>query len=375
MEHAGQMPDYKARTKMTLLLSNEEIDSMLDVSLVLDAVEQSQRAMAKGDALSSPRIDTLAPTVAGEASATYGLKSMSGLWPEAGVAALRINSDVLVWPTVAGNLRRDRLPTSTGRWTGMIILYSMTTGEPLMISPDGYISRLRVGSTNALAARYLARENSKVMALLGTGWQAGGQLMAHCAVRAIETVKIFSPNPANREKFCRELQARVKAKLVNVDSAEAAVKDADIIVTGTNSMEPVHKKEWLRPGVHYSAVKVQEFDQAFLESVDRVFMFSKNPTTTRPQLVKLDSVKSPESAGGWWQNRQGAFWDKLEELPDLFTGKIKGRESDTQTTAFVNNVGQGLQFCAVAKRVYDEARARKIGRELPTEWFTQDVHP
>ena len=360
---------------MTLLLSNEEIDSMLDVSMVLDAVEKSQVAMASSQALSSPRVDTLAPTMSGEAPATYGLKSMSGLWPEAGVAALRINSDVLVWPTVAGNVRRDRLSTSTGRWTGMIILYSMTTGEPLMISPDGYISRLRVGATNGLAARYLARENSKVMALLGTGWQAGGQLMAHCAVRAIETVKVFSPNPVNREKFCRELQSRVKAKLVAVDTADSAVKDADIVVTGTNSMEPVHKQEWLRPGVHYSAVKVQEMDTPFLEAIDRVFMFSKNPTTTRPQLVKRDSVRSPESVSGWWQNRQGGLWDKFQELPNLFIGKAKGRENDRQTTAFVNNVGQGLQFCAVAKRVYDEACARKIGRELPTEWFTQDVHP
>jgi ornithine cyclodeaminase/alanine dehydrogenase-like protein (mu-crystallin family) len=360
---------------MTLLLSNEEIDSMLDVSMVLDAVEKSQRAMASSEALSSPRVDTLAPTVTGEASATYSLKSMSGLWPEAGVAALRINSDVLVWPTVAGNVRRDRLPTSTGRWTGMLILYSMTTGEPLMISPDGYISRLRVGATNGLAARYLARADARVMALLGTGWQAGGQLMAHCAVRPIEMVKVFSPNPANREKFCRELQSRVQAKLINVDSAQAAVQDADIIVTGTNSMEPVHRKEWLRPGVHYSAVKVQEMDQPFLDAIDRVFMFSKNPVTTRPQTVKLDSVNTPEADGGWWQNRQGPSWDRLQELPNLFIGKAQGRENDRQTTAFINNVGQGLQFCAVAKRVYDEACARKLGRELPTEWFTQDVHP
>ena len=360
---------------MTLLLSNEEIDSILDVSLVLDAVEQSQIEMASGRALSSPRVDTLAPTMSGEAPATYSLKAMSGLWPEAGVAALRINSDVLVWPTVAGNVRRDRLPTTTGRWTGMIILYSMATGEPLMISPDGYISRLRVGATNGLAARYLARKDSRAMALLGSGWQAGGQLMAHCATRPIEIVKVFSPNAANREKFCAELQSRVKAKLLSVDSAGAAVKDADIIVAATNSMEPIHRKEWLRPGVHFSAVKVQEMDQPFLEAVDRAFLFSKNPTTTRPQFVKLDSVQTPESATGWWQNRQGAFWEKLGELPDLFTGKSTGREDDKQTTALVNNVGQGLQFCAVAKRVYDEARARKVGRELPTEWFTQDVHP
>ena len=59
----------------------------------------------------------------------------------------------------------------------------------------------------------------------------------------------------------------------------------------------------------------------------------------------------------------------------MFTGATVGRENDRQTTAFVNNVGQGLQFAAVAKRVYDEAKARGVGHELPTDWFTQDVHP
>jgi ornithine cyclodeaminase/alanine dehydrogenase-like protein (mu-crystallin family) len=360
---------------MTLLLTNEEIDGLLDVGMVLDAVEQSQRAMMSLEAISSPRTDTLAPTVSREGPATYGLKSMCGLWPEAGVAALRINSDVLIWPEVAGNIRRDRLPSPAGRWNGLIILYSMATAEPLMISPDGYISRLRVGATNALAARYLSRENAAVLALLGTGWQAGGQLMAHCAVRPIEEVRVFSPNPDNRARFCRELQTRVKARLVPVDTADAAVRDADIVAAATNSMEPVHRREWIRPGVHYSAVKVQEMDQPFLEAIDRTFIFSKNPNTSRPTFVKLPSVVTPESETGWWLQREGAFWDSLGELPRLFTGEAKGRENERQTTAFANNVGQGLQFTAVAKRVYDEATARGIGRHLPTEWFTQDVHP
>lgn len=360
---------------MTLLLSNEEIDSLLDVAMVLDAVESSQRSMVAGEAISSPRVDTLAPTSSGEVAAAYGLKAMSGLWPEAGVAALRINSDVLVWPTVAGNVRRDRLPAAAGRWNGLVILFSMSTGAPLMISPDGYISRLRVGATNALAARYLAREDSTVMALFGSGWHAGGQLMAHCAVRPIKTVRVFSPNAANRERFCGELQSRVKAKLIPVDSPAVAVKDADIVATATNSMEPVHRREWLRPGVHYSAVKVQETDGAFLEAVDRVFVFSKNPATTRPEVVKLPSVKIPDPTHGWWQKLEGDPWNRFGELSDLLSGKANGRENAEQTTAFVNNVGQGLQFAAVAKRVYDEAKTRGVGKEFPTAWFTQDVHP
>jgi ornithine cyclodeaminase/alanine dehydrogenase-like protein (mu-crystallin family) len=363
------------KSPMTLLLSNEEIDGLLDVAMVLDAVEGSQRSMVAGKAISSPRVDTLAPSPSGEMATAYGLKAMSGLWPEADVAALRINSDVLLWPTVAGNVRRDRLPAAGGRWNGLVILFSMSTGAPLMISPDGYISRLRVGATNALAARYLAREDATVMALFGSGWHAGGQLMAHCAVRPIKTVRVFSPNPTHRERFCRELQSRVKAHLVSVDSPETAVKDADLVVTATNSMEPVHRKKWLRPGVHYSAVKVQEADGAFLEAVDRVFVFSKNPATTRPQVVKLPSVKIPDPADGWWQKVDRDPWQRFDELPHLLSGHAKGRENADQTTAFVNNVGQGLQFAAVAKRVYDEAKAREVGKEFPTEWFTQDVHP
>lgn len=359
---------------MTLILSNEEIDQLLTMEMAMDCVEQCQRALEAEEAINSPRVDTLAPTTAGETRGVYSLKSMSGLWPEAGMAALRINSDVLIWPEVAGNVRRDRLPGADGRWNGLMLLFSMETGAPVMICPDGYISRMRVGAANGLAARYLAREDAHVMALLGSGWQAGGQLMAHCAVRPIAEVRVFSPNRANREKFCRELQERVEARLVPAATAEDAVLGADLIVGGTNSMAPVHRKEWLKPGVHYSAVKVQEMDQAFLDAVDRVFLFSKNPATTRPQLYRLPSVETPEGSAGWWSKRDTPLWDRIEELPELLIGAAAGRRGD-ETTAFVNNVGQGLQFVAVAQKVYREAVAKGVGRELPTEWFTQNVHP
>lgn len=360
---------------MTLILSNEEIDQILTMDMALECVEACQHAVEAKEAINSPRVDTLAPTTLGETRGVYSLKSMSGVWPQAGMAALRINSDVLIWPEVAGNVRRDRLPSADGRWNGLMLLFSMETGAPVMICPDGYISRMRVGAANGLGARYLAREDAHVLALLGTGWQAGGQLMAHCAVRPITEVRVFSPNPANRERFCRELAERVDTKLLPVESAEEAVAGADIVATGTNSMEPVHRREWLRPGVHFSAVKVQEMDEAFLDSVDRAFLFSKNPATTRPQLYQLPSVETPEGTTGWWSKRDTPFWDRLEELPQLLIGATQGRQNAEQTTAFVNNVGQGLQFVAVASKVYQEAVAQGVGRNLPTEWFTQNVHP
>src|SRR3972149_506569 len=126
--------------------------------MAIDAVERSQAAVAKAEALSSPRVDTLAPTSSGEMRGTYGLKMMCGLWPEAGVAALRINSDILIWPEVMGNVRRDRLPGADGRWNGMLILYST--------------------ETRALLQRVTASGKSSARA--GRLSRAGGRRVGHC---------------------------------------------------------------------------------------------------------------------------------------------------------------------------------------------------
>jgi alanine dehydrogenase len=360
---------------MTLLLSNEEIDSVLTMDMALEAVEQSQLAVDAQRAINSPRVDTLSPATREGVDGVYGLKSMSGLLPEAGVAALRINSDVLVWPTVAGNLRRDRLPNEAGRWNGLLILFSTATGEPLLICPDGYISRFRVGAANGLAARHMARADARVMALLGSGWQAGGQLLAHCAVRPLEEIRVFSPTAGNPARFCREMQPRVRARLRPVDSAEEAVRGADIVAAGTNAMSPVLRREWLSPGVHFGAVKVQEVDAAFIQAVDRACLFSRGEATSRPVLLTLPSVHTPEGEPGWWSERDRAPWSAMVTLADLLTGRVPGRLDAGETTLFVNNVGQGIQFAALGRRVYDAALAAGVGRPMPTEWFTQLVHP
>jgi len=88
-----------------------------------------------------------------------------------------------------------------------------------------------------------------------------------------------------------------------------------------------------------------------------------------------DTPQKVSGWSGWWVQRELPVWDRIVELPDLLTGKTPGRERDDQTTLFVNNVGQGLQFAAVAKKVYDLAVEKNVGKELPTAWFTQDVHP
>src|SRR6266550_6407076 len=100
--------------------------------------------------------------------------------------------------------------------------------------PDGVVQRMRVGAANGLGVKYLARQDARQVGILGSGWQAGAQLMAVCAVRDIETISCFSPNRANREAFSREWNAKLGVKVVPVQTPEEAMGNADIAMCATN---------------------------------------------------------------------------------------------------------------------------------------------
>ena len=138
--------------------------------------------------------------------AVYGLKSMDGVIPKLGIGAIRINSDIVRFPKRGNKVVREKVPAAPGnRWVGLVLLFSVDNGEPLAIMPDGVMQRMRVGATNGLGIKYLARKNAETVGILGCGWQAGSQLMAACAVRNIKQIRCFSPTRENREKFATEM--------------------------------------------------------------------------------------------------------------------------------------------------------------------------
>jgi len=137
----------------------------------LDALEPMYRDLATGRALLSPRVDSISPNA--HPDGYYAFKQMGGTWPARGIQALRINSDVITHPVIAGMPRRVKTPLADGRWVGLVFLFSTETGALLAIFPDGVAQRLRVGAANGLALKRLAREDSRTLALIGTGWQAG----------------------------------------------------------------------------------------------------------------------------------------------------------------------------------------------------------
>jgi len=355
-----------------LVLSNDDIERLLTIEDCITTLEPMYRDYATGRALLSPRVDNLAPTRLD--GAYYAFKHMGGTWPARGVQALRLNSDVITHPLVAGKLRRVKQPLAGGRWVGLVLLFSTDTGALLAMFPDGVMQRLRVGAANGIAMKHLAREDAKILALIGSGWQAGAQLMAALAVRPFREVRVYSPRRESRETFVAEARARHGTKIVAVESAEACVAGADAIMAATSSMVRVLDSAWLAPGVHVSCIKSQEVDGAVLDACDRVFVHA------REQAKQIDNVMpgtpnvTTESADGWW-NEPGRDFAAYPDLGRLVAGLAPGRQRADEVTCFVNNVGLGLQFAAAGALVLDKARQAGRGHELPDDWFSEDVHP
>ena len=363
---------------MALFLNNEEVDQLLTMKDTMEALEILYREMGEGKAVAAPRSDVHSPTAAAQSAEgpmAHYLKSMSGASPHFGTAALRFSSDIVAWRDSGGGMRREKLPMLPGqRWMGIVLLFSTANGELLAIMNDGVLQRFRVGGANGVATRHMARQNAEIAGLIGSGWQAGTQVMAVCEARKIKKIKVFSPTKANREKFARETSAKLGLEIVPVDSYEAAAKGVDILITSTNARKPFLGKRALSEGLHLSAMQRDEFDDEALMSC-RPLVLHTHATENNVTSSALAHFEGNDFKLRDHPITRGIDWKSLPTLPDLLCGRIKGREDDKQITGFVNNIGLGAQFAAVGKKVYDAAKAKGFGREVPSDWFTQDVHP
>jgi ornithine cyclodeaminase/alanine dehydrogenase-like protein (mu-crystallin family) len=260
-----------------------------------------------------------------------------------------------------------------GRYCGLVLLFSTENGEPLAILPDGVMQRMRVGAANGLGVKYLARRDARTVGILGSGWQAGAQLMAACAVRAIETIRCFSPNPANREAFCKQMSVLLEVEVIPVEQTEDAIAGADVVMCATNTLDNVFFERWITPGIHLSSIKRPEIEMKALVRADRVVLHSHDASPNHVTTRDLAFAEKGKERG--WSTVAGLDFQKLPTLPELIVGRAEGRKSPEEVTCFMNNIGLGYQFAAAGAVVYRKAKASGIGHELPTDWFTEDVHP
>jgi alanine dehydrogenase len=357
---------------MTLILSNDDVGKLITMPECIEVLEEAYVELAEGRGVSRTRSDCITPTA--RADALYSLKSMDGVVPKLGVGAVRINSDIVTWPKKGNNVRREKVPAAPGdRYVGLVLLFSTENGEPLAIFPDGVMQRMRVGAANGLGAKYLARKNAKTVGILGSGWQAGAQLMAVCAVRDIATIRCFSPNAENRAAFSRQMSEALGVEVVPVGAPEEAIRNADIVMCATNTLDPVFFERWIEPGMHVSSIKRPEIETNAVKRAERVVIHTND---ARPIHVLTKDLVVPEKADGrGWEVAEDIDFNKLPTLPDLIVGRAQSRKSDREVTCFINNLGLGYQFAAAGSLLYRKAKETGAGHDLPTDWFTEDVHP
>lgn len=361
---------------MVLLLTNEMVEEVLTIEACLESLETLYKELGANEAVTFPRQDLHVP-VTGNATdlIAHYLKTMGGASPAFGTVALRLSSDVCAWPLVDGRRRRVKLPVRDGKWLGLVLLFSSATGELLAIMQDGYLSRMRVGATNGLAAKYLARPDARTVGLFGSGWQAGAQLMALAKVRDLSEVKVFSPTPAHRERFAAEMTRVLGIPVHPVSQPEEAARERDIVVTATNTREPFFAASWLEEGMHLSCLQRDEIEEEAYRRCDVLVVNAKqveaNYTSSllrrREREFGLEVRDHPRALG--------VDWAGYPTLADLIAGRAVGRTHRSQITCFVNNIGLGAQFAAVGAVVYRAAREKGLGYQLDADLFLENVHP
>jgi ornithine cyclodeaminase/alanine dehydrogenase-like protein (mu-crystallin family) len=302
----------------------------------------------------------------------YRFKSQEGGSPGTGVWALRITSDMAGHSFTAGVKRRRILPVATGnRYCGLVILFDIERIEPIAIMPDGVIQKMRVAALSAVGAKYLAPPKPKVLGLFGSGWQASAHIEYLCSLFEFEAIKVFSPNERHRRDFAEKMARKLGRNIVAAGSARETVEGSDFIQAATASWDAVFDGHWVEKGMYVASIggsdasnKRREIDDETIRRADIYIVHSK-------EVARLD--QSPDI---WEVSQKGIKdWDSIHEIQDLLAGKVPGRTSAAQITVFNNNTGAGTQFAAVGAAVVKRARDLGLGRELPTEWFLEDVSP
>jgi alanine dehydrogenase len=375
-----------------LLINNELVSQLLTMDDCIRVQEEAFRKLTTGGAIHRPRIDMYFPCERQDGYFRWG--TMEGA--NDGYFAIRMKSDVITWPTDRnGNWTEEKYCREPGTYCGIIFLLSTNNGEPLAFINDGVLQHMRVGGGAGIGTKYLSREDSHVVGMLGSGGMARTFLEAFSCVRDIKLCKVYSPTAKNREAYAAEMTKKLGIEVRAVDNPREALRGVDIVSSATDSMKPVYDADWIEKGQHVTNLCRREIPDTVMGRFDVVvrqgtaglqmkqterFQAERGLSPAAyiggtTQEMKRIPEKNPQPGFGGDSpdfNDRGKGGDK-PEFADLVTGKCPGRTSRDQITFYRNVGNQGLQFSAVGGWVYSEAVRRKLGREIPTDWFLQDI--
>ncbi|MDI7260713.1 MAG: ornithine cyclodeaminase family protein [Thermodesulfobacteriota bacterium] len=363
---------------MALFLNNVDVKGLLTMEMTMEALEKAYVQMIRGEAVCRPRIDLQIPT--SDPQKIYQWGTMEG-GSSSGYFAIRMKSDVLYEQEYGGTRTLEKYCVQPGTFCGLIFLFRVDNGEPLALINDGYLQHMRVGADSGLGVKYMAREDSKVVGMFGSGGMARSHVDAIRLVRNVKRIQVYSPTQANRVAYAQEMEEKHGIETIPLDRPEDVYKRADILAGCTDASVPVILGKHVQKGTHIISVGGRP-DQETFKKIDR-FLRLGNATSALGKSEVTDEfliyaipelegrrILRPHKHSAGVVKEIGE--DKVIYLKDILGGK-KGRRSADEITYSERGNLQGAQFHAVAGRVYELARERGVGRKIPTEWFLQDI--
>jgi len=290
-----------------LVISQEEVARLLDVDDLLDALERAFVDLSAGRASVPPRI------------AAFSEKGLLGAMPGYvdGVLAAKL---VTLFP--------DNEPSHQA----LIAVFDADTGEPKAVMDGTHITAIRTGGGAAVSTRALAREDAKVLAILGAGVQGRSHLETVGRVRDFQEVRIASRNPEHARAFAAETSATA------FDTFEEAVRGADVVCCCTSAAEPILRREWLDSGTHLTSVG------SSMEGPE----LDRETVTAGLLVIESRVAFQPPPAGS--HELEGLEPSDAVELGEVLSGTHPGRSSDDQITVY-KSMGHAVEDAAAAALV------------------------
>jgi ornithine cyclodeaminase/alanine dehydrogenase-like protein (mu-crystallin family) len=320
-----------------LFLNQAEVRQLLDLNTLLDALAEEFKVLARGEYSVAPRNQT---SVTGKGY----LLGMPAWRPGAPVGVKLVS-------VFHGNDDLD-IPSHQA----LISLFDAATGSTIAIMDGTYITAVRTSGTAALSARLLARQNSRVLTILGAGAQGQASVRLFPLVRDFDEIRIGSLYSEDARRLAAQ-----SPKARAVESAQEAVRGADVIVLATTSDQPVIRQEWVTPGMHITSVGYMagkfgatptgfiggELDPAIIRN-SRLFVETR-------EAFKAPPVGCPELQG----------MDPMHgtELGEVLLGWQPGRQSEEDITVY-KAMGIAIEDLAAANVVYNRAQQEGVGRML-----------
>ncbi|MGB9936377.1 MAG: alanine dehydrogenase [Methanobacterium sp.] len=323
----------------TILLNQSQVSELINMNEIIESVETAYRVHAERKVQMPAKEYLFYKKFKGDLRIMpCFIRGMD----ESGVKNVNVHPD---------NPRKHDLPTVMA----MIELVDPETGFPISVMDGTWITNMRTGAAAGVATKYLARENSEVVGLVGAGVQAATGLEALNEVMDIKEIRVSCRTCTTRENFAKEAEEKYGFKAKAVETIKEAVQGADVLLTTTPSREPVVKSKWVSPGTHINAMGADAPGKQELNS--HILQKAKIVIDCWDQASHSGEINIPVQEGLVRQS------DIHGKIGDIIINKIPGRTDDQEITVF-DSTGLAVQDIVTAWKVYEKALGSGAGQKI-----------